>query len=161
MYSTCAASRYLQCCTLLLLLVDFSIPYTYGGVYHTPCLGRFSKLDCSTIKTVPIPNETSSESSRRDVSNAQLGGTGTIPTVEISTMENRPRGVWYTPTRRMYTARQHLPFVRSLYYNQVSKGCQNLNLGIILRWYVVVPNYTPDSTPPRANFLLIYYVIGM
>ena len=39
------------------------------GIYHTP-LGRFSKLDCSTTKRVPIPNDKSSESSRRDVSNA-------------------------------------------------------------------------------------------
>ena len=36
------------------------------GVYHTP-LGRFSKFDCSTTKKVPIPKDTSSESSRRDV----------------------------------------------------------------------------------------------
>ena len=32
----------------------------YDGAYHTP-LGRFSKLDCSTIKRVPIPNDTSLE----------------------------------------------------------------------------------------------------
>ena len=35
------------------------------SVDHTP-LGRFSKVDCSATKRVPIPNETSSESSRRD-----------------------------------------------------------------------------------------------
>ena len=45
------------------------------------------------VPTVPIPNDTSSESSRRDVPNADLFATGTIPRVEISTMENRPRGV--------------------------------------------------------------------
>ena len=38
----------------------------YDFVYQPP-LGRFSKLDCSTAKRVPIPNGTSSESSRRDV----------------------------------------------------------------------------------------------
>ena len=49
----------------------------YDGVCHTP-LGRFSKRDCSLIKRVPVPNDTCSESSRRDVSNADLLGTGTI-----------------------------------------------------------------------------------
>ena len=62
----------------------------YAGVYHTP-LGRFSKLDCSTAKRVAIPNDTSSESSRRDVCIADLFGIDPIPTVEISTTENRPR----------------------------------------------------------------------
>ena len=50
-------------------------------------------LDCMTTKRVPVPNGTSSDISRRDVSNADLSGTGTSSTVEISTMENRPRGV--------------------------------------------------------------------
>ena len=55
--------------------IPFREPDTtvYDGVHHTP-LGRFSKLDCSTTKRVPIPNDTSSESSRRDVSNADLFG---------------------------------------------------------------------------------------
>ena len=61
------------------------------GVYHTP-LARLSKLDCPTTKRVPIPNDAFSESSHRDVSNADRFGTGSIPTVEISRMENRPRG---------------------------------------------------------------------
>ena len=64
----------------------------YDDVYHTP-LGRFSQLDCSTTKRVPIPNDTSSASSRRAVSNAEILGDDTIPTAEISTLENRPRGV--------------------------------------------------------------------
>ena len=54
--------------------------------YHAP-LERFSKLDCSTAKRVPIPNDSSSESSRRDVSSADLLSTDTavnIPTVEVS-----------------------------------------------------------------------------
>ena len=34
----------------------------YDGVHHSP-LRRFSKVDCSTTKRVPIPNDTSSESS--------------------------------------------------------------------------------------------------
>ena len=43
---------------------------------------------------VSIPKDASSESSRRDVSDADLSGTGdTIPTVEIASMKNRPRGV--------------------------------------------------------------------
>ena len=41
----------------------------YGGVYDSP-LERFSRLYCSTTKRVLIPNDTSSESSRRDDSNA-------------------------------------------------------------------------------------------
>ena len=46
-------------------------------MYIAPTLGRFSKLDCSTTKRAPVPivptrNHTSSESSRRDVSNAVL-----------------------------------------------------------------------------------------
>ena len=58
-------------------------------------LGRFSNHDFSTTERVPIPNDTASERSRRDGSNADLRGNGTIPTaVEISTTENRPRGVW-------------------------------------------------------------------
>ena len=64
--------------------------------HHTP-LGRFSKLDCdcSTTKRVPvpIPNDTSSESSRRDVSNADLFGTSIFPTaVEMSSMEKSAEG---------------------------------------------------------------------
>ena len=44
----------------------------YVGVYHPP-EAVFSKLDCSTTKAVPISNDnTSSESSRRDVFNAEL-----------------------------------------------------------------------------------------
>ena len=63
--------------------------------------GAVSKLDCSTTKRVslvPIPNHTPSESSRRDVFNADVFGTDTIPTVEIWIMENRPRGVCYIYT---------------------------------------------------------------
>ena len=59
-------------------------------------MGRFSTLDYSTAERVPVPNGTSSESSRRDVSSADLFGTDNGPTVwsvEISTMENWPRGV--------------------------------------------------------------------
>ena len=43
----------------------------YDGVHHTP-LGRFSKLDYSATSRVSIPNDTSSECSRRGVSNADL-----------------------------------------------------------------------------------------
>ena len=75
-----------------------------GGVYHTP-LGRvfFFKLDYSTTKKVLIPNDTSSDSSRQDVSDAGLFGTDTIPTaaVAISIMENRPRWVLYDAHRRI------------------------------------------------------------
>ena len=74
----------------------------YDGEYHTP-LGRLFKLDCSTTKRVPISSDTPSESSRRDLSNADLVGTDTmIPRVEISSMENRPTVV--------YCKRHHLWF---------------------------------------------------
>ena len=45
--------------------------------------GGFSLLDCSTTKMVPIPNDTSSESSPRDASNADVVGVDTVATVEI------------------------------------------------------------------------------
>ena len=50
----------------------------YEGACHIP-LGRFSMLDCSTPKRVPvlIPNHTSSEISRGDASSAVLYGTDT------------------------------------------------------------------------------------
>ena len=74
---------------------------TVWTVYHTHTPPRrFSKVDCSTTKRVPIRNDTSLLSFRRDASNADLFGTATIPTiptilttVEISSIENRPRGV--------------------------------------------------------------------
>ena len=66
--------------------------YDDRGVYDVTPLGRFSKLDCSRIKRVLTANDTSSESSQRHVSNDDLFGTETIPIVEISSMENRPRG---------------------------------------------------------------------
>ena len=64
------------------------------GVHHIP-LERFFKLDCSASKRVAvlIPNDTSSERSRRDVSNPDHVRTGTMSTMEISSVENRPRGV--------------------------------------------------------------------
>ena len=73
--------------------------YTSKYHYNTP-LERFSKVDCSTTKRVPIPNDTFPASSGRDVSIADLYGTATtIPTIPtIPTMENRPRGVGYTPS---------------------------------------------------------------
>ena len=70
---------------------EASLVTVHDRVYHTP-----SKVDCSKTKRVSIPNDTSSESSRRDVSHADHFGTDTIPTtntVETSTMGNRPRGV--------------------------------------------------------------------
>ena len=69
-------------------------------MYHTP-LGRFSKVDIAATKRVPIPNDASPESSRRDVSNADVFSTGTRPTaVEISSMETSAQGgVMYTVVR--------------------------------------------------------------
>ena len=48
------------------------IHLSYTTVYVTYPLGGLSKFACSTTKEAPIPNDTSSESSRRDVSNADL-----------------------------------------------------------------------------------------
>ena len=70
-------------------------------ISHTP--GALSKLDSSATKRVPIPNDTSSESPWRDIFNADLYGAGTIPTVEISTMENRPKGVLFAPSYTVTT----------------------------------------------------------
>ena len=56
-------------------------------------------FDAILSPSLYIPNGTSSESSLGEmVSNAEffLGTGGTIPTVEISAIENRPRGVWHT-----------------------------------------------------------------
>ena len=69
----------------------FLIPYT--TVYFITPQGRFSTLDCWTAKRVQVPIGTSSESSLRDISDADFVDTGgTIPTGEISSVENRPRG---------------------------------------------------------------------
>ena len=72
--------------------ISLRIGAVYSILHYDTPLGRSSKLDCSTTKKVPIPNDTSSESSRRDAYNADLFGTVIIPAVEISTMEDRPRG---------------------------------------------------------------------
>ena len=92
----CVAINYHQQ-TWLLLEVRFMLGRQdayriYDGVYNT-LLGWFSKLHCSTTKRVPIPNDTSAASSRRDVSNAYLCGASIIPTVEVSSIGHRPRGV--------------------------------------------------------------------
>lgn len=69
-----------------------STVYDGGSRTHTR-LGQFPKLDCSTNKRVPTPNDASSESSRRHVSNACLVGTDTIPTMGISSMEKSAQGI--------------------------------------------------------------------
>ena len=51
------------------LLLSLLVWYEYRArrcISHITRLGRFSKLDCSTNKRVPVPNDMSSESSRRD-----------------------------------------------------------------------------------------------
>ena len=66
----------------------------YDGVCHPPPWGGVPSSITPTTKRAPIPNDASSESSRRDVFNYDLFGIDTIPTaVEISSMENRLRGV--------------------------------------------------------------------
>ena len=79
----------------------------HDGVYHTP-LGEFSKLDCSTTKRVSISNDASSESSRRDVSNAVLFGADTIPSVEILTINSSGQNLALRPCliRRLCLARR-------------------------------------------------------
>ena len=72
---------------LVLVMLGYVLGYQHTTVYITP-LGRFPKLDCSATKRapiVPIPNDTSSaESSRRDISNADLFGTDPVSIVEMS-----------------------------------------------------------------------------
>ena len=81
-----------------------TLPHPSGAVFEARLL--------DTTETVPKPNDTSSESSRQHLSNADHFGTdttnttnttntintiNTIPTaVEISTMKSRLRGVMYT-----------------------------------------------------------------
>ena len=70
----------------------FTVYYVYTVYYdgvHIHTSGEVSTLDCSTTKRVPIPNDRPSKGSGRGVSNADFFGAGTIPTVEISTTENR------------------------------------------------------------------------
>ena len=72
--------------------VDLIVVVAAAGFVHHAPLVRCSNLDCSKTKRTPIPIDSSPESSRRNVFKADLFGTGTIPTVEISSMEkNRPR----------------------------------------------------------------------
>ena len=54
---------------------------------------HLKEFNCSTTKRVSIPTDTSSGSSLIDASNADGFGIDTIPTAEISTMENQPRAV--------------------------------------------------------------------
>ena len=72
------------------------VPTYVGGCFFliTPPWAVFqARLLDNQEGAVPIPNDTSSESSRRDVSMIDLFGTGTIPTVVISIMEDRTKGV--------------------------------------------------------------------
>ena len=100
-------------------------------LYHitTRPWGGFPRVDCSTTMRVQIPNGASSESSRRDVStsNAYLLGTETnysdISTTcgDISSMENRPRAVWCTPSFTVYTSIVYNPCpARAKYYTQLA-----------------------------------------
>ena len=61
--------------------------YTTDDEHHLP--GAVFQARLLVIKEGANTNDTSSESSRRDGSNADHFGTDTIPTVEISTTENR------------------------------------------------------------------------
>ena len=67
--------------------VDLIVVVAAAGFVHHAPLVRCSNLDCSKTKRTPIPIDSSPESSRRNVFKADLFGTGTIPTVEISSME--------------------------------------------------------------------------
>ena len=71
-----------------------------------PPLGLSSKLDCSTAKRVPTPNDASSGSSRRDVSDAVLFGADTIPTLEISTSSGQNLALLPYLIRRLRLARR-------------------------------------------------------
>ena len=77
---------------------------------------------------MPVPNDTSSESCLRDVSNVDLFGTNTVPTVEISTMENRPRGGWCYIHRRIYIHGNIDRFDLYLYSNRLYIFVQGGNM---------------------------------
>ena len=80
--------------------------WTRTGTQKTKCIGGKlfdtdlrEDLNKQKARGRKIPNDESSGSSRRDVSNADLFGTATIPTVEISTMnlgKSAQGGVIYT-----------------------------------------------------------------
>ena len=96
---------------LIVLISKLSNTFTwcvvsYTTVYITLPWGGGSRLDCSTTKRVPIPNDASSESSRRDVSNAVLFGADTIPTVEISTSSRQNKALRPYLIRRLRLARR-------------------------------------------------------
>ena len=111
----------------------------YDRVYYIPP-GRFSKVDRRTTKRVPIPNETPSESSRLDVSNADrfwhrhyifqpCGDIGKIG----------PRGCDYTPSYFGYIRiRASILHVHALAANLVTCDV------IPVRQYVVVLGTKPQ-----------------
>ena len=79
-------------------------------VCHTPPLGQFSKVDCSTTKRVPIPNDALGKLSARRFECRPFWQRHyyvivqllIYTAVEISSLENRTRGAWYRPSYHAY-----------------------------------------------------------
>ena len=67
-------------------------PTVYDGVY----------LDISTVGIVSTPKRSALEKSGRELSEGVSFGIGTLLVVEQSSLENRPKGVWYTPSYTGY-----------------------------------------------------------
>ena len=67
-------------------------------VHITPPWGVFWKLDCSTTKRVPIPNGTSSEALGERFPTPTLVAPALFQLWRYQPWQNRPRGVWYTPS---------------------------------------------------------------
>ena len=82
------------------------VPVYDGLLSHLPGAIFQARL-LHTGRRMPKPNDASSASSRRDVSNADVvGPDAAVPTVEISSMENWSRGrcggVVYTVVRNLH-----------------------------------------------------------
>ena len=105
------------------------LPYTvFDGVYHTPrcrshlhgavlqarLLGNQEGAKCRTIRLRKALGEMfPSKSSRRDVSKTPTFlGTDSLPTVGTSSIEHRPRGVWYTPANTVISLSRNVEHAR-------------------------------------------------
>ena len=59
-------------------------------------------IDTSTVGIVLMAKSSALETSRQELSEDESVGTGTFLVIEKSSLENRPRELWYTPS---YTGR--------------------------------------------------------
>ena len=114
----------------------------YATVYITP-LGRFSMVDTSTVGILSAPKRWALEASRRELSEYVSFGVGTLLVVKQSTLENRLRGVLYTP---LYAG-----ICRS--YLQMSMASCRTLCGQFQLFTSTQTNPTRDLTLPRTPTL--------